>query len=101
MEVSKLYNVTFDLVDENTALKQSELITNLINSIAQNQTAQIEKFLNDFETTIASSKTIYFSFSALNILKEIDGIDYFGIGSLNKIQSILNESPFNNALTVQ
>jgi hypothetical protein len=101
MEVSKLYNVVFELVDENESLKINELITNLINSISQNRANQIEGYLNELNKAFDSSKSNFFSISSSKILKEISGESYFGQGAKNAIEEILISTPFNNALTLQ
>ncbi|MCK6601769.1 MAG: hypothetical protein L6Q77_08085 [Bacteroidetes bacterium] len=101
MEVTKLYNVVFELVDENENLKINALITNLINSISQNQAAQIEGHLNELNKAFDLSKTNFYSISSYTILKEISGEIYFGEGAKDAVEEILNSTPFNNALTVQ
>lgn len=101
MEVAKLYNVTFDLEEDNSELNQTELINNLITSISQNETQQINKLLIDLEASINQSKANTFSFSSSKILAEIKGSIFFGQSSLKAIKKILNENPFNNNLTIQ
>lgn len=101
MEVTKLYNVVFELVEENDNFKINALITNLINSISQNQTAQIEGHLNELNKAFELSKVNLYSISSAIIFKEISGEEYFGESAKKVILEILNSTPFNNVLTVQ
>ncbi|WP_289056151.1 hypothetical protein [Carboxylicivirga marina] len=101
MEVTKLNNLIWNLVSENTELNYPTLITNLINSISQNQPPQIENHLKKLQAVLLGSKINYISFSDTKILTEIEGNEYFGIEAFQRISDILNGTPFNNALTVQ
>jgi len=100
MESSKLHNVIYDAVQEETELKLTNKIKILITQILQNQAPQIEKTVGEIEESLSNSVFNSYSVSNYKVLQEIQGEDFFGESAFIKIKIILEENSYNTARIV-
>jgi|GEM_PF-3217056 len=69
MESSKLHNVIYDAVQEETESKLTNKINTLVTQIQQNQAPQIEKTVSEIEESLSHSITLLAMSSMLANIK--------------------------------
>jgi len=69
MESSKLHNVIYDAVQEETESKLTNKINTLVTQIQQNQAPQIEKTVSEIEESLSHSITLLAMSSTLANIK--------------------------------
>ena len=69
MESSKLHNVIYDAVQEETESKLTNKINTLVTQIQQNQAPQIEKTVSEIEESLSHSITLRAMSSTLANIK--------------------------------
>lgn len=97
MEATKLHNVIYDGIEEETALKLTAKINLLITQIQQNQAPQIDKTFKELEKLLIESVFNSYSPSNFKILEEIKGSIFFGEKALNRIKEILESNAYNTS----
>jgi hypothetical protein len=97
MESTKLHNVIFDAVQEETEIKLTEKINALITQIQQNQAPQIELTISEIKESLSFSIFNSYSVSNLKVLQEIRGVDFFGETAFHRIKTILELNSYNTA----
>lgn len=100
MESSKLHNVIYDAVEEESTTNLSNKINTLVTQIQQNQAPQIEKSVSDIESSLKESVFNTYSVSNFKVLEEIGGKDFFGDNALVGVRNILEENSYNTAKIV-
>lgn len=100
MESSKLHNVIYDAVQEETESKLTTKINTLVTQIQQNQAPQIEKTVSEIEESLSNSVFNSYSVSNYKVLQEIKGEDFFGESAFLKVKTILEENSYNTAKIV-
>ena len=100
MESSKLHNVIYDSVQEETAIKLTDKINALVAQIQQNQAPQIESTIEDIKESLSFSVFNSYSVSNLKVLNEIKGEDFFGDNAFHKVKTILELNSYNTAKIV-
>lgn len=95
MESSKLHNVIYDAVQEETEIKLTDKINDLISQIQQNQAQQIESTILEIKESLSISVFNSYSVSNLKVFREIKGEDFFGENAFNKVRKILELNSYN------
>lgn len=101
MESSKLHNVIYDAVQEETESKLTNKINTLVTQIQQNQAPQIEKTVSEIEESLSNSVFNSYSVSNYKVLQEIKGEDFFGESAFLKVKTMLEVNSYNTAKIVQ
>jgi hypothetical protein len=100
MESSKLHNVIYDAVQEETEIKLTDKINALVTQIQQNQAPQIESTIEDIKESLSISVFNSYSVSNLKVLNEIKGEDFFGENAFHKVKTILELNSYNTSKIV-
>lgn len=99
MEVTKLYNVILDLINEEKADILTTNLNSLVTSITSNQAVAIKETLTKIHEGTSNSVTNTYSVSNLNILKALKGETYFGDIGYKTIDDILTKNSYNISQT--
>lgn len=94
MEASKLHNIIYDAIAEENNLKFSSLVNDLIEKIELNKVNEVENLIKKAESSLSDSVFNTYSVSNKNILKEINGFDFFGEPAVLKVKEILERSSY-------
>ncbi len=97
MESSKLHNLIYDIIKEETEIKLNEKINDLIVQIQQNQAQQIELTIREIKESLLFSFFNSYSVSNLKVLQEINGTDFIGENALRRIKTILELNSYNTS----
>jgi hypothetical protein len=97
MESSKLHNVIYDAVQEETEIKLTEKINALVAQIQQNQAPQIELTIGEIMESLSISVFNSYSVSNFKVLQEIKGEDFFGDYAFQRVKAILELNSYNTA----
>lgn len=97
MESSKLHNLIYDIIKEETEIKLNEKINDLIVQIQQNQAQQIELTIREIKESLLFSFFNSYSVSNLKVLQEINGTDFIGENAFHRIKTILELNSYNTS----
>lgn len=97
MESSKLHNLIYDIIKEETEIKLNEKINDLIVQIQQNQAQQLELTIREIKESLLFSFFNSYSVSNLKVLQEINGTDFIGENALRRIKTILELNSYNTS----
>ncbi|MCE7996851.1 MAG: hypothetical protein HEP71_33125 [Roseivirga sp.] len=100
MEIKKLNSILLGAIEEDGSSDFREQLGQLIISIEQAQSKKIETVVDSIIAELRNSVFNDMSISNHKILEEIGANDYFGLGALDSLEVILEDSSFNTAKTV-